>query len=214
MDRPEWIAVHPGTNEVYCTLTNNSGRGTPKIPGVNAANPRSNNVFGHIVRWREDGNDPASLKFKWDLFVLAGDPQHSDPDKRGNIKGDAFGSPDGLWFDDGGILWIQTDVSTSALNRGHYERIGNNQMLAADVRTGEIRRFLSGPAGCEVTGVIETPDGRTMFVNIQHPGENPKGRNDPANPKAFGSWPDGAAGGRPRSATIVIRRNDGGVIGS
>jgi secreted PhoX family phosphatase len=214
MDRPEWIAVHPGTNEVYCTLTNNSGRGTPKIPGLNAANPRSNNVFGHIIRWREDGNDPASLKFKWDIFVLAGDPRHPDPEQRGNIKGDAFGSPDGLWFDDGGVLWIQTDVSASTLNRNHYVSLGNNQMLAADVRSREIRRFLVGPAGCEVTGVVTTPDARTMFVNIQHPGESPKGRNDPGNPKAFGAWPDGSAGGRPRSATVVIRKNDGGIIGT
>jgi hypothetical protein len=214
MDRPEWIAVHPGTNEVYCTLTNNSGRGTPKIPGINAANPRSNNVFGHIIRWREEGSDPAAHKFRWDIFVLAGDPRHTESAKRGNIKGDAFGSPDGLWFDDGGILWIQTDVSASTLNRNHYANLGNNQMLAADVRTGEIRRFLAGPRGCEVTGVVMTPDSRTMFVNIQHPGESPKGRNDADNPKAFSAWPDGPAGGRPRSSTIVIRRGDGGVIGT
>jgi len=214
MDRPEWIAVHPGTNEVYCTLTNNSGRGTPQIPGLNAANPRANNVFGHIIRWREESNDPASLKLKWDIFALAGDPQHPDADKRGNIKGDAFGSPDGLWFDDGGILWIQTDVSTSTLGKGHYERLGNNMMLAADTGTGEIRRFLTGPRGCEITGVIITPDRRTMFINIQHPGESPSERSDPKNPTAISSWPDGAAGGRPRSATITIRRQDSGVIGS
>jgi hypothetical protein len=214
MDRPEWIAVHPATNEVYCALTNNAQRGTPQIPGLNAANPRSNNVFGHIVRWREDGDDPAALKFKWDIFALAGDPQHPDADKRGNVKGDAYGSPDGLWFDDGGILWIQTDVSSSTLGKGHYERLGNNMMLAADVRTGETRRFLTGPRGCEVTGVITTPDRRTMFVNIQHPGESPSERSDPRNPTAISTWPDGPSGGRPRSATIVIRRVDGGVIGS
>lgn len=214
MDRPEWIAVHPGTNEVYCTLTNNARRGTPQTPGLNAANPRSNNTFGHIIRWREQGNDPAALKFKWDIFVLAGDPRHPDAAKRGNIKGDAFGSPDGLWFDDGGILWIQTDVSTSAMHKGDYERMGNNQMLAADIGSGEIRRFLTGPSGCEVTGVITTPDGRTMFVNIQHPGETASERSDPKNPKAVSSWPEGAAGGRPRSATVVIRKNDGGIIGT
>ena len=214
MDRPEWIAVHPRTKEVYCTLTNNSGRGSPMTPGLNAANPRAQNVFGHIIRWREAGNDPAAARFHWDLFVLAGDPQHPDEAKRGNIRGDAFGSPDGLWFDDSGLLWIQTDVSASTQNRGHYERLGNNQMLCADARSGEIRRFLTGPRGCEVTGVVMTPDARTMFVNIQHPGESPKGRSDPAQPKAFSSWPDGAAGGRPRSATVVIRRADGGIIGS
>lgn len=214
MDRPEWIAVHPGTNEVYCTLTNNSNRGSAKVPGLNAANPRSNNVFGHIIRWREQGNDPASLKFNWDIFVSAGDPRHPEEGRRGDIKGDAFGSPDGLWFDDGGLLWIQTDVSTSTLNKGHYERIGNNQMLCADTRTGEIRRFLTGPRGCEVTGVIMTPDARTMFINIQHPGESPGARSDPKRPRAFSAWPDGPSGGRPRSATVVIRKNDGGVVGT
>jgi hypothetical protein len=214
MDRPEWIAVHPRTREVYCTLTNNANRGTARVPGLNAANPRSNNVFGHIIRWREDGNDPAARKFKWDIFVFAGDPQHHEEEKRGNIKGDAFGSPDGLWFDDSGLLWIQTDVSTSTLNKGHFERLGNNMMLCADIRNGEIRRFLTGPRGCEVTGVIMTPDARTMFVNIQHPGESPSERSDPNAPKGVSSWPDGAAGGRPRSGTIVIRREDGGIIGT
>jgi secreted PhoX family phosphatase len=214
MDRPEWIAVHPGTQEVYCTLTNNSNRGTPRIPGLNAANPRPNNVFGHIIRWREEGGDPAAGRFRWDVFAFAGDPRHPDPERHGNVKGDAYGSPDGLWFDDAGILWIQTDVSAGTQNRGHYERLGNNMMLAADIRTGETRRFLTGPRGCEVTGVIATPDGRTMFVNIQHPGEPPKGNNDPGNPQAYSTWPDGAAGGRPRAATLVIRKDDGGIIGT
>jgi uncharacterized protein len=215
MDRPEWIAVHPGTKEVYCTLTNNVRRGVDQAPvGTDPANPRVNNSFGHIIRWREDGGEPSALKFQWDIFVLAGDPQHADASKRGNIKGDAFGSPDGLWFDDGGILWIQTDISTSVLHQGDYQFMGNNQMLAADIRTGEIRRFLTGPNGCEITGIDQTPDGRTMFVNIQHPGETASERSDPNAPKAVSTWPDGAAGGRPRSSTVVIRKNDGGVIGT
>ncbi|HEU4430021.1 MAG TPA: alkaline phosphatase PhoX, partial [Myxococcota bacterium] len=89
-----------------------------------------------------------------------------------------------------------------------YANIGNNQMLCADVESGEIRRFLTGPSGCEVTGVIWTPDKRTLFVNIQHPGEPASERNDPANPKAVSSWPDGPSGGRPRAATVAIRRRD------
>jgi secreted PhoX family phosphatase len=211
MDRPEWIAVHPQTQEVYCTLTNNSQRGGKDRPGIDRANPRANNVFGQIIRWRETGNDPAATRFEWDLFAVAGDPQHPDAARRGNIRGDAYGSPDGLWFDESGLLWIQTDVSSSTLGKGHYERLGNNMMLAADVRSGETRRFLTGPSGCEVTGMIMTPDARTLFVNIQHPGESPSERSDPKNPRAYSSWPDG---GRPRSATVVIRRSDGGVIGS
>jgi secreted PhoX family phosphatase len=64
------------------------------------------------------------------------------------------------------------------------------------------------------TGVIMTPDQRNLFINIQHPGEASSERNDPAKPKAVSSWPQGEAGGRPRSSTVVIRRKDGGVIGS
>lgn len=228
MDRPEWVAVHPTTKEVYITLTNNSNRGGSPAssnssagttsagsarPPVDAANPRARNVFGHIIRWVEASGDPAATQFAWSIFVLAGDPANTDPNKQGNIQGDAFGSPDGLWFDYFGRLWIQTDVSTSVLNTGDYKNLGNNQMLCADWRTGEIRRFLTGPKGCEITGSTSTLDGTSMFISIQHPGEPASERNDPANPKAVSSWPDGANGGRPRSATIVIQRNDGGVVG-
>lgn len=101
-----------------------------------------------------------------------------------------FNSPDGLWFDPNGVLWIQTDGDQD-------EPFGNNQMLAADPRTGEIRRFFTGARDCEVTGVDMTPDGRTLFVNVQHPG---------------GSWPDGGDR-RPRPATVIITRDDGGLIG-
>jgi uncharacterized protein len=216
MDRPEWIASYPDKRraELYVTLTNNNRRGAMGQPGSDAANPRTNNIYGHILRWEEDRADFASLSFEWDIFVLAGDPTSTDPLKQGNINGDAFGSPDGLWFDTDGRLWIQTDISTSVVGVGDYANIGNNQMLVADPTTKEIRRFLTGPKGCEVTGVITTPDRRTMFLNIQHPGEPASERNDPANPKAVSSWPDGAAGGRPRAATIVIRRHDGGIIGT
>lgn len=211
MDRPEWIAVHPSTGEVYCSLTNNSTRGTDKGPAVDTVNPRAKNVYGHIIRWREQGGEPTASQFQWDIFILCGDPAVAEADKQGTIKGDIFGSPDGLWFDARGVLWIETDVSTSVLNTGDYANMGNNQMLAADPRTGEVRRFLTGPKGCELTGVVTTPDGTTMFVNIQHPGETASERSDPANPTAVSAWPDGQ--GRPRSATVVIRKADGGVIG-
>ena len=202
MDRPEWIAVHPVTQDVYVTLTNNDRRGGRRPAGVDAANPRAQNVYGHILKWREQGGDPAAPKFRWE----ARSPSAA------RRKG--FGSPDGLWFDPRGVLWIQTDVSTSALNRGPYAKLGNNQMLAADIATGEIRRFLTGPAGCEVTGVTMAPDGRTMFVNIQHPGEPASERSNPDAPRAVSNWPDQRPDGRPRAATVAIRREDGGLIGT
>ena len=224
MDRPEWLAVHPRTQEVYVTLSNNTARGKGKplhqaeALGADAANPRAPNLMGHIVRWREAGGDAAATSFRWDLFLQAGEPTHADPLKRGNVAGGlAFAQPDGCHIDARGVLWIQTDSSAQNMAGGDWKLIGNNQMLAADPSTGEVRRFLTGPVGCEVTAVQLTLDLRTMFVNIQHPGEAPlphPGRNDPARPTAISSWPDGAAGGRPRSATIAIRRKDGGIVGS
>jgi hypothetical protein len=112
------------------------------------------------------------------------------------------------------VLWVQTDISPGALNRGDYAPLGNNQVLAADPGTAVFRRFLVGPRGCEITGFTTTPDGRTAFVNIQHPGEIPGDISDPDAPRKGSNWPDFDPNGRPRSATVVIRKRDGGVIGT
>jgi secreted PhoX family phosphatase len=216
MDRPEWIDTFPHKLVAIAALTNNSGRTAAQ---VDAANPRAGNRYGQIIQWsyRRDWTENT---FKWELFALAGDPNATSAttpaqtNPPSTIVGDKYGSPDGLYVDPAGLLWIQTDVSGSTVNTGAYVGFGNNQMLAADPETRETRRFLTGPYVCEVTGVFMTPDRRTMFVGLQHPGEAPVGSNDPTKPKQFSSWPDGAAGGRPRSATVVITKNDGGVIGT
>ncbi len=214
LDRPEWIAAHPRTREIYVSLTGNPTRGTDNGPPVDGANPRRDNRFGHILRWREAGGDAAALEFDWDLFAQAGNPTRTEESYKGDIDGDAFACPDGLWFDAEGTLWIQTDIPTASIGTGVYEGLGNNQMLAADAATGRIRRFLVGPPGCEITGMTMTPDARWLFVNIQHPGETAgEGPNKPDPATWRSHWPDGGQS-RPRSATIVIRRLDGGRIGS
>ncbi|MBM3353475.1 MAG: PhoX family phosphatase [Betaproteobacteria bacterium] len=213
MDRPEWTAVDTRTGEIYCTLTNNSQRGAKDRPGADAANPRRNNVMGQIIKWKEQG-DFDGRAFTWTHFVLAGDPQNERAEARGNVKGDPYACPDGIWFDARGVLWIQTDAHATVMYKGEFARLGSNVMLAADPATGDTRRFLVGPPNCEVTGVMCTPDLRTMFVNIQHPGETPTDRSDPDHPSRFSSWPSGVAGARPRSATVVVRRRDGGIIGT
>jgi secreted PhoX family phosphatase len=210
LHRPEWVAVHPRTREVFLTLTN--GRGNNSAVNSN----RDPNPYGHIVRFSEAANDDTA--FIWDIFLLAGDPAY-DP----SVPADQpiFGSPDGIWVDDGGVVWIQTDVSNSAQNRqaAGYDNIKNNAMLAAVPETGEVKRFLTGPRGCEITGVIMTPDMRTMFINVQHPGESTRHWNEQfgapstSNPTTVSSWPYGP-GRRPRPATVVIRKLDGGRIGS
>jgi secreted PhoX family phosphatase len=227
MDRPEWIDTFPHALTAIATLTNNNRRGTnppssnnpdgsttagSARPPVDAANPRVDNVYGHIITWKYD-EDWTEPDFEWDIFALCGDP--AVPAHGSTIVGDKFGSPDGIYVAPSGRLWIQTDVSASTINTGAYAGFGNNQMLCADPATGEIHRFLVGPNLCEITGVTVTPDEKTMFVGIQHPGEDPNDLpTDPAKPKALSSWPDGDAGGRPRSACIVITKDDGGEIGS
>jgi uncharacterized protein len=248
MDRPEWTGARPrigGFNkiEVYCTLTNNNRRGssaTPSSnaidgsttaasarPAVDAANPRADNIYGHIIRWQEDGDSVLAVTFTWDLFLQAGDTATAKtPAERytGNIvdnpAGSAdFGAPDGLWFDHFGRLWVQTDQAGNA--QGDWVNIGANCMVCADPNTREARRFLTAPPHAEVTGIAMTPDGRTLFVGIQHPGEDAPA----SNPQQYSSWPasqwttqaDGVTPlpfGRPRSSVVVITKDDGGIIGT
>jgi secreted PhoX family phosphatase len=247
MDRPEWVTVHPATGEVYMTLTNNSRRGNTPVssnkpdgtstaasanPVVDAANPRPDNDYGHIIRWRENGGDVGAGGFEWDIFVQCGDKLSTKTlgatytagefggqtvGYKGNIVGDDYGAPDGVWIDKDGRLWIETDQGGDAT--GDFANIGGNMLLCADITTGETRRFLTSVPKSEVTGVITTPDGRTMFVGIQHPGEDWTGSFT-----ARSTWPDSGVNGpttfngttpqKPRSSVVVITKDDGGVIGS
>ncbi len=195
------------------------------------------NPNGHVIRFAEGGGFADALSFDWDVYLF-GAREGADPaavNLSGLTAGNDFSSPDGLWFSHAsqGLLWLQTDD-------GAYTDVTNCMMLAAipgttgdgGARTitnvnglesstvttfvgnagGEqkLRRFLVGPRECELTGIAETPDGRALFVNIQHPGENTAPNYATG---AFGShWPDGGLA-RPRSATIVITRIDGGPIG-
>lgn len=211
MDRPEWIDTFSRELTAVAALTNNSSRGAAGRPGVDAANPRAANRYGGVIKWSYQ-RDWTENTFYWEHFALAGDP--ANPADGSTVVGDKYGSPDGLYVAPSGRLWIQTDVSGSTINSGAYAGFGNNQMLCADPRTGETRRFLVGPNICEVTGVFVTPDEKTMFVGIQHPGEAPSGSNDPNDPKQYSSWPDGDDGERPRSSLVVITKDDGGEIGS
>jgi len=203
MDRPEWIAAHPTQAQVYVTLTNNSDRGVKPNQAVNGPNPRAKNVYGQIVRWTPKGKDHTSNQFTWDIFALAGNPALYKDAYAGSANitpENMFNSPDGLAFDRDGRLWIQTDGDYS--NAKDFAGMGNNQMLCANPVTGEIKRFLVGPVACEITGIAFTPDQKTMFVGIQHPGEK-------LAPSHFPQGGDAV----PRSSIIAISRRDGRVVG-
>jgi uncharacterized protein len=198
MDRPEWVAVDPHSRELYVTLTNNVDRGINPDQPLDAANSRKENHHGQILRWAEKNSNPAATEFTWEVFLLAGNSANSStPDnQRGNIIGDIFSCPDGLWFDAEGRLWIETDFDDQ---EDVYKLMGCNQLLCADPLTHQVKRFLVGPRGCEITGLTSTPDGKSLWLNVQHPGI---------------SYPASDGKTRPRSTTVLVTKNDGGVVGS
>lgn len=242
MDRPEWGAVDPVTGAVYMTLTNNNAT-LRTLAATDAANPRHyndprtngtaqrGNPNGHIIRWLE--TSPEALNFVWDIYLFGAraTADAANVNLSGLTADNDFSSPDGLWFSKASnVCWIQTDDGAftdvtncmllaalpGAVGDGGARTLTNTDASNAtrQVQTyvgappaSKLKRFLVGPVECEITGLAESPDGKALFVNIQHPGEETK---DLANPSSH--WPDGGST-RPRSATVVITRNDGGVIG-
>ncbi|WGY47354.1 PhoX family phosphatase [Vibrio sp. ABG19] len=211
MDRPEWCTVDPYTGSVYLTLTNNTSRTSE----TNPANPRLNNKFGHVIRWDEGDS---STEFSWDIFVFGSAAgEDADTNRSSLTELNQFASPDGLSFDGRGILWIQTDNGASEVTSYTNDQMlcvvpskltdenGDQVAISAD-NQADLRRFFVGPNGCEVTGFAISPDYKSVFVNIQHPG------NWPYSEDAAEATPDGVTV-RPRAATVVIRREDGGEIG-
>ena len=205
------------------------------------------NVNGHIIRMAETGDNGAALTFAWDVYLF-GAQSDADPSRvnLSSLTSDQdFSSPDGLWFSRStGLCWIQTDdgaytdvsncmmlaAMPGAVGDGAARNLGytraDGTTLTVQTRVGRaatqdtLKRFLVGPVDCEITGAAETPDGRALFVNIQHPGESITAANVADPGKYVSHWPANAgygAGGamaRPRSATVVITKDDGGVIGS
>lgn len=145
VDRPEDIEIHPKTGDVYMAFTNNSNHG---------------NFWGQIIKLSESGNDWTALSFKWEIFAVGG-PQSG------------FSSPDNLVFDPYGNLWMVTDSATG--EDSIYDFLGNNSMFLLPTEgpdAGKAFRFAVGPVQAEMTGPVWSPDGKTLFVAIQHPGED------------------------------------------
>jgi hypothetical protein len=223
----------------------------PRSYKDNAASDKSTNTNGHIIRFRENASNPAATTFVWDIYAFGAesdDLNNTNVNLSGLTAENFFSAPDGLWFSEKtGIMYIQTDDgdftneadgkgSTCMLLAAIPGTVGDGKSVnvlnsfgtdSKSVTTkvgnvGQLKRMLTGPIDCEITGITETYDGKALFVNIQHPGEGTALANI-ASP--LSSWPYSATGngnpasattaksGRPRSATIVITRKDGGVVG-
>jgi secreted PhoX family phosphatase len=226
MDRPEDVEPSPITGRIYIPCTKSADRGVTEEKfsygretetGVNAANPRPNNRSGHIIELAEDGDDGTATKFSWNVFLLAGDPEagryivnaselvpgklgatdtyyagYPQPEDLSQVHG-----PDNLGIDPQGRLWIVTDSD----NKDHPNN-GCFVMETSGPQRGLLKQLASGPNGCEVCGCEFTPDGKTLFLSIQHPGEG--GTLDA--PRSH--WPDGP-GFPTRAALLAVEREDG-----
>lgn len=212
MDRPEDVEANPKTNKVYVMLTNNSAR---KADQVDAANPRSDNRFGHIVEIIPDGEDHASTKFRWEILVKCGDPAIAAVGATFNpntSKDGWFGMPDNCAVDSMGRLWISTD--------GNYpKRTGRSDGLWAMETEGAARAtsklFFRCPHGAEMCGPEFTPDDTTLFLAVQHPGETDESDPDAEAAKfedPVTRWPDFREGIPPRPSIVVVTRKGGGKI--
>ncbi|HEU5136814.1 MAG TPA: PhoX family phosphatase [Steroidobacteraceae bacterium] len=229
MDRPEDVEPSPITGRIYIPCTKTTERGTTSDTdwsgrnidvGPNAANPRPDNKSGHIIEMAEAGDDATATRFEWNVFLLAGDPAVGRyiVDARELAAGSLTGAdtyfagyphraeqtqvhcPDNLGIDPQGRLWIVTDSD----NRGHPNN-GCFVVPTSGPQRGHLKQLASGPTGCEVCGCEFTPDGRTLFLSIQHPGEGGSFE------KPRSHWPDG--NGLPaRAALLAIEREDGGTV--
>jgi secreted PhoX family phosphatase len=213
LDRPEDVAVHPTSGRVYLACTQGFRRGGESddepLPGVDAANPRGPNPYGHILEFDEGDGDAASERFTWEVFILAGDPAADiAPSAAAGVLApatayyagqtdpqglSAFACPDNLSFDAAGNLWIVTDGSQPNGN--------NNGCFVCPTEgpdRGRVRQFLSGPVGAEISGCTFTPGDDTLFLTVQHPGSG----SPIESPSSH--WPDGGDS-QPRSSLIAIR---------
>lgn len=205
MDRPEDIETNPVNGRVYVVLTNNGQR---KVEQVDRANPRATNDHGHIIEILPKDGDHAASDGTWSIFLLAGKPGQDAGARYHRATSDNgwLSCPDNIAFDSKGRIWIVTDGAPTAagIADGVYaaDTMGFGRALT--------RCFYQAPTGAEVCGPIFTPDDGTLFLAIQHPGEDSGSTFD----KPSTRWPDFEDSMPPRPSVVVITRKGGGPIGS
>ncbi|XIE79191.1 PhoX family phosphatase [Streptomyces sp. SBR177] len=202
MDRPEDVEPSPRTGRVYVALTNNSKRGTPGNAPADEANPRNVNKHGQILELAEHWDDPASDGFAWRLFLVAGDPNDPATYFSGfpKEKVSPISCPDNVAFDPHGNLWISTDGNQLGSHDGLFG------VATQGERRGELKQFLTVPAGAETCGPLVQD--RRVLVSVQHPGEV----DGASVEKPASVWPDGP-GKIVRPSVVAVWRTDGRDIG-
>jgi uncharacterized protein len=207
MDRPEDIEANPQTNRVYVMLTNNTRR---KEDQVDAANPRANNAFGHVVEMMPEGGNHAATAFTWEVLVKCGDPSVASVGatfSSETTKNGWFGMPDNCAIDSQGRLWISTD-GNNAKATGRAD--GLWALETEGEKRGTSKHFFRVPVGGELCGPFFTPNDESLFLAVQHPGEVDEGTSTFDSPAT--RWPDFKDNMPMRPAVLVITKQGGGKI--
>lgn len=222
MDGPEGFIPHTGTGKIYVAMTENEDRlpagGGDEGETVNIANPRGPNPHGHLLELVPPGApekpDHAADTFKWDVFVLCGDPAVPADECRYHPDTSAngwFTDPDNIGVDPSGRLWVTTDGPPP-------EGIADAVYAMDTEGPGRAlpRLFYIPPVGSECCSPAFTPDGQTLFLSVQHPGALRLDDNEDATSvtDAGTNWPDHKEGMPARPSVVAITRQRGGVVGS
>ncbi|WP_338753217.1 PhoX family protein [Bacillus sp. FJAT-52991] len=173
-DRPEDVEISPFDRTVFIAHTNNSKHG---------------NIHGHITRFIEDNDDLGSLTFDFEIFACGG-------------RQSGFSAPDNLTFDSSGNLWTVTDISSSSVNKGVFTTFKNNGIFVIPTmgdKQGDAFQFASAPVEAELTGPCFTDDEKTLFLAVQHPGEETKDIKKPTS-----MWPHRKGDNQPRPSVVAI----------
>ena len=215
MDRPEDIQPNAVNGKVYVMLTNNTKR---EADQVDAANPRAENAFGHIIEITEDGSDFTATKGKWEVLLKCGDPSVAEVGasfSTATTPNGWFGMPDNCAVDSAGRLWVATDGNSP-------KATGRTDGLWAVDTEGEARAtsklFFRVPVGGELCGPLFTPDDQTAFVAVQHPGDGGEDWEGFGRPSYYEDlstrWPDFKPDMPVRPAVVAITKQGGGKIAS
>jgi secreted PhoX family phosphatase len=213
MDRPEDVQPNGVNGKVYVMLTNNTKR---KDDQVDAANPRAENAFGHIIEIAEDGGDFTATSGKWEVLLKCGDPSVAEVGatfSTETTKNGWFGMPDNCAIDAAGRLWVSTDGNNN-------KATGRTDGLWAVDTEGDARAtsklFFRVPVGGELCGPLFTPDDETAFVAVQHPGDGGEDWDGHGRPSYYEDlstrWPDFKDDMPVRPSVLAITKIGGGKI--
>ena len=218
--RPEDTEIDPRSGDLLICFTAAGGDGDGRADPAIFRGPSGQPTWPHgwVMRLQDE-----SAGFRWRMVASGGTPWQG---------GMGFSNPDNLAIDGAGNVWLTTDRSTSSSS---LDVFGNNScwlLPAAGPAAGRALLFATGPMECEFCGPCFDAAERTLFLAVQHPGEDhathERGMEEfqahelrDRSGRSFqqlrqvplgSNWPEGRPGRPPRPGVVAISRLDGAPL--